>query len=356
MKSRKEIAIPALRLLNQLKSCRQGILVFASTENIYRAFRLISESTLPFVNLFILIGEWRKEITKLAKRLSKIPKVQLVTEDKIKSQLAGETWLFDFLSDEPIVSKSSRHYSIAMEKDLEERCHDQRRLFVYSDDGCCNSRVQVYLTYWHSSKKYKRRHEDFDNPLDAKRSVVWKNYSRTLWIAFLCRLLTCKRFSKLSWKEALRAQGIYFDSSLIERSKPRVMVLVESTEHAIEIQMLLSNWHIRSLCNDAIVNKPNGTKLEICTLAYTMNHEVDADIVIRATGHHGELPALLTDHRNRDLMIIDIADRRSPWERAALQMRLADYHMKRYQIIYAARRSQELIPGLTESFPGGAAR
>jgi len=144
-----------------------------------------------------------------------------------------------------------------------------------------------------------------------KRKAYWHNARRNDFIAGVARAFMRQDTQKL------RKYGVRFDGDgpvLRHAARPKLVLLVASTEQAREVAKRLPDW-------DVLTAAPNSDKSEngqeapgkIITEMYAAGEGLDADVLIRAGGSAGKLclkglPPELEQEERREVIVVDFDD------------------------------------------------
>lgn len=160
--------------------------------------------------------------------------------------------------------------------------------------------------------------------LERKRSQYWHDQTWNSMVAQLAKETASGR----------APDGLAAD--LLPRRRPWVTVLVESTEHAQELQKRLPGWQLLT-ANSATSCLPEVGHRKIVTMTYAADVGIIGDVVIRADGGP-DWPlgdALLTTQAaepSERCLVIDFADCRDPRAASDTASRRAAYEQLNWQI------------------------
>ena len=151
--------------------------------------------------------------------------------------------------------------------------------------------------------------------LERKRALLWNNPARNAKIAAVARAI--------AGRDPIALDRLGFPPAIVENlggegAAPRIAVLVESTEHARQLQLRLPAWPVmdailrtRSARVGLIHPAKESTMCRLVTLTRAVRDGVLADIVIRATGRDGPIDskALFAEHgHEQPAILVDLVD------------------------------------------------
>jgi hypothetical protein len=179
--------------------------------------------------------------------------------------------------------------------------------------------------------------------LRFKRRKIWRNSRRNIAIAWVAtQFIDGKR----SWlRRVAKAIGDKHLANL------RVVIVVESTEHAKRLQRLLPEWTMLSYYSKDLRPGAAPTKL-IITLMRALRGDIETDVVIRATGGRdllfiGNVDALALFDSRGPAILVDWTDSFDPQCQLDSEARRWGYYRRSWRICdsrgYRRRRRTEVF-------------
>jgi len=171
---------------------------------------------------------------------------------------------------------------------------------------------------------------------ERKRETIWSNDRRNRYVASVAMAAAAANAGKLI------ELGLPADRSLdlfggIHGKHQHVAILVETEEHARELQQMLPGWYVVSL-NGEVSEADHNLSLEktkdvgrIVTMAHADQHGVVADVIVRADGTDTPWQAKWgpnsngQEHSERRWTLIDIQDAYDALGRRNAEHRRRDY-------------------------------
>jgi hypothetical protein len=181
----------------------------------------------------------------------------------------------------------------------------------------------VFLSFRHTRQPLGK------SPLDRKKECFWHNPDRNKCVVDLARAIQSKN---RRWLAKLPCwQTLVSTSPLAERKTYSVAILVESPEHARELQKALPDWDVLISENGTTAGWPNDQPLHQVIFTERAAQSlplVDTDVLIRATGGRTPFPVREAGHDGEApeaMVILDITDEGIDHVRSDTCQRRADY-------------------------------
>jgi hypothetical protein len=165
--------------------------------------------------------------------------------------------------------------------------------------------------------------------LERKREAIWHNPDRNAYIVDLVRAI---QSNDQQWLARIPCwQTLASVNPLEEGEAYSVAVLVESPEHARELQRQMPDWNVLIAENGSTIGWPDGQPLHRVILTERAAQNlllVDTDVLIRATGGQTPFPVREARHdqvAQEAMAILDIADEGCAQMHSDTRQRRADY-------------------------------
>jgi len=173
------------------------------------------------------------------------------------------------------------------------------------------AKVRSTITVAFAPTPAKSAPKDGETVLDRKRNCYWANKERNRQIAAVCKAAAVRDFEALA---KLGLERFNFEAICDDRL-PRVVALVEVPEHARHLAKLLPGWRVCAEMPNAetALRETAGNGNRIVSAVYATKHNIDAHIVIRATGGDGPyrlkgFPPASEGSQGSPVLLIDFAD------------------------------------------------
>lgn len=161
----------------------------------------------------------------------------------------------------------------------------------------------------------------------AQKRARWHDTPRNGFVAGVALAIAARDGGELC-----RLGLLSVSSPLPRTHSPRIVVLVETPEHGRGLRCLLPGWPlvIAGMLDTALPTSA------IVTLAATAERlSVDADVLVRADGGHGSIPAAFPPRRafpGSEVVLVDLADDADAVARRATATRVAAYDARGWEV------------------------
>jgi hypothetical protein len=166
------------------------------------------------------------------------------------------------------------------------------------------------------------------NPLERKRTLYWQNQHRNEHVARVARAVYAQDRAALK-DLGLRNRDI---SAILQCNPSRIRLLVETPEHARELLALLPGWRAGILNLSGDTGMSLGSPI-IMTAVYADTLDIEADLIIRATGTEWALrvknfPPRISENTPPEVVVLDFADSHHPAAREDTRRRVEEYRRR----------------------------